>query len=114
MEFSLKVLLVGVSFDISSASNVTANEADPQRFVGFAFRAAALGCHLRGLQVPANRTPFKQKNKIYTVEYLSERCQLRGVAPLGQAGAVEAVVAQDGQDTVHRLVHSLQANGADG
>lgn len=36
----------------------------------------------------------------------------RGVLPALQALAVEAVVAQCGQDPVHRLVHPLQAHGA--
>lgn len=36
----------------------------------------------------------------------------RGVLPALQALAVEAVVAQRGEDPVHRLVHPLQAHGA--
>lgn len=36
----------------------------------------------------------------------------RGVLPALQALAVEAVVAQRGEDPVHRLIHPLQAHGA--
>lgn len=36
----------------------------------------------------------------------------RGVLPALQALAVEAVVAQSGEDPVHRLIHPLQAHRA--
>ena len=36
------------------------------------------------------------------------------VSPLLQAVTVEGMIAQDGQDAVHRLVHALQAYVAGG
>lgn len=39
-------------------------------------------------------------------------CYSRGILPAPQALAVEAVVTQSGEDTVHRLVHTLQTHRA--
>ena len=38
--------------------------------------------------------------------------QIPGIPPFGKAFAVEGMVAEDGQHTVHTLVHALQTHRA--
>lgn len=38
---------------------------------------------------------------------------VRGISPFGKTSSVKTVIAQNGQNAIHRLVHSLQTDRAD-
>ena len=75
-----------------STSHVAADEADPEVAGRLTVLAVVLRDDLGRLHVPADRAG--------------------GVLPLGQAAAVELVVAEDRQDGRHALIHPLQADRA--
>ena len=60
-----------MSFDVSSATNVTTNKADPKGFTCSTFRAATFGCYFGRLKIAADRAPKNQKFYYITKPNLS-------------------------------------------
>lgn len=95
----LRLLEVGVGMGglVSAAADVAADEAEPQ--VRRLAADGAGGGLVGGL--PTRRLDAAADGAAR-------------VAPLAQALGVEGVVAKDGEDAVHGLLHALEADGAGG
>ena len=85
---------IGVTAHIAPAPNVATDETNPQVLVRAALHTRVVHGIVGRLHVAAHRT--------------------RRVHPLGQTARVERVIAEDGDDTVERLVHALEADVAGG
>lgn len=84
------VVRCSVSSLIPSTSDVTANQANPQRFVSFTFHANRVFCQFRRLNETTNGTGW--------------------ITPFHQTARVECVITQDRQNAVHTFVHSFETD----
>jgi len=79
---------------VTTAAYMSADQTNPQR-------VGSLALHANGI--------FNKLGRLHVAAHRAGR-----VAPLHQAAGVKGMIAQDGQDSIHALIHALQAHWTGG